>query len=130
MTVLITLLFSAAFARDAVVTLQSDSLEEYSVPAKAFAESFKGKVQTFSLHGKKSTAMRIAADLKRDPPPLIIAIGAKAAWIARHKVKEDHGNLRTAGALARHVFWEKQSITQALRHLNARQSKYRFVNGS
>ena len=55
---------------------------------------------------------------------------AKAAWIARHRVNEDHGNLRTAGALARHVLWEKPSITQALRHLNARQSKYRFVNGS
>ena len=54
----------------------------------------------------------------------------KAAWIARHRVNEDHGNLRTAGALARHVLWEKPSITQALRHLNARQSKYRFVNGS
>ena len=55
----------------------------------------------------------------------------KAAWIARHKVKEDHGNLRTAGALARHVLWEKPSIAQALRHLNARQTKYRFVaNGA
>ena len=54
----------------------------------------------------------------------------KTAWIARHKVNEDHGNLRTAGALARHVLWEKPSITQALRHLNARQSKYRFVNGA
>ena len=55
----------------------------------------------------------------------------KTAWIARHKVNEDHVNLRTAGALARHVLWEKPSIAQALRHLNARQTKYRFVaNGA
>ena len=55
----------------------------------------------------------------------------KAAWIARHRVNEDHANLRTAGALARHVLWEKPSIAQALRHLNARQTKYRFVaNGT
>ena len=55
----------------------------------------------------------------------------KAAWIARHKVNEDHSNLRTAGALARHVLWEKPSIAQALRHLNAHQTRFRFItNGA
>ena len=51
----------------------------------------------------------------------------REAWIARHKVNEDHGNLKTAGALARHILWEKPTIGGALKTLNARQKTYRFV---
>ena len=51
----------------------------------------------------------------------------REAWIARHKVNEDHGNLKTAGALARHILWEKPSVGGALKTLNARQKTYRFV---
>ena len=55
----------------------------------------------------------------------------KAAWIARHKVREDHNKFETAGALARHVLWSKPSLREALKELNARQAKYRFVtNGA
>ena len=55
----------------------------------------------------------------------------KAAWIARHEVSEDHSNLKTAGALARHILWEQPSMKDALKKLNARQKKYRFVaNGA
>ena len=55
----------------------------------------------------------------------------KKAWIARHSVNEDHSNLISAGALARHILWEQPSMKEALRQLNARQKKYRFVaNGA
>ena len=55
----------------------------------------------------------------------------KKAWIARHSVSEDHSNLISAGALARHILWEKGTIKDAIKHLNARQDKYRFVaNGT
>ena len=55
----------------------------------------------------------------------------KAAWIARHRVNEEHSNLKTAGALARHVLWESPSIQAAIKRLNARQSKYHFkANGT
>ena len=55
----------------------------------------------------------------------------KAAWIARHSVREDHRDLRTAGALARHVLWSEVTLQEAIKKLNARQSKYRFTtNGA
>ena len=55
----------------------------------------------------------------------------KAAWIARHRVREDHSDLKTAGALARHVLWSETTLEKAIKKLNARQSKYRFTtNGA
>ena len=55
----------------------------------------------------------------------------KADWIARHRVREDHSDLRTAGALARHVLWSETTLKEAIKKLNARQSKYRFTtNGA
>ena len=29
----------------------------------------------------------------------------KRAWIARHKVREDWGNPKTAGSLSKHILW-------------------------
>ena len=51
----------------------------------------------------------------------------REAWIARHKVNEDHRNLKTAGALARHILWEKPNVDSALKTLNGRQKTYRFT---
>ena len=50
----------------------------------------------------------------------------KGAWLARHKVKSDFGNIETAGSLAKNILWNKPSISSAVRDLNARQKKYRF----
>lgn len=83
---LIFALLSVAFARDTVAILISDSLPEYQEPAKAFIESFSGTTQTFYLEGDKAKALKITRDLQDDPPEIIFAIGAKAAYIAKQEL--------------------------------------------
>ena len=51
----------------------------------------------------------------------------KAAWEARHRVREDWTDITTAGALAKHVLWNKPTIQASIRDLNRRQSDYRFI---
>ena len=53
----------------------------------------------------------------------------KEAWIARHKARENWADLQTAGALAKHVLWNKRSIAESIRDLNRRQKKYVFHAG-
>ena len=79
-------LLSVAFARDTVAILISDSLVEYQEPAKAFIEAYPGTTQTFHIEGDKSKALNITRDLQDDPPEMIFAIGAKAAYIARQEL--------------------------------------------
>ena len=51
----------------------------------------------------------------------------KRAWEARHKVNEGWQDYDTAGALAKHLLWNKRSMKAAVRDLNGRQKQYRFV---
>ena len=51
----------------------------------------------------------------------------KAAWEARHRVREDWGNYESAGALSKHLLWNKISLRASINSLNRRQKKYRFV---
>ena len=51
----------------------------------------------------------------------------KAAWEARHRVREDWADPTTAGALAKHVLWNKPTIQASIKDLNKRQSDYRFI---
>jgi hypothetical protein len=50
----------------------------------------------------------------------------KEAWIARHKARENWADMQTAGALAKHVLWNKKSIAESIKDLNRRQKKYVF----
>jgi putative tryptophan/tyrosine transport system substrate-binding protein len=76
-------LIQAAFARDYIVILQSDTLDEYQVPATAFIESIGMQTKRFQIKGERERAVGFAEDLVQDPPPVIFALGAKAAWTAR-----------------------------------------------
>ena len=51
----------------------------------------------------------------------------KKAWEARHKVNENWRDYDSAGALAKHVLWNKSSMKASVRDLNARQKQYKFV---
>ena len=51
----------------------------------------------------------------------------KANWEARHKVRENWKDYDSAGALAKHVLWNKPTIAESVRDLNARQKQYTFV---
>ena len=51
----------------------------------------------------------------------------KRAWEARHRVNEDWADYDSAGALSKHLLWNKRSMKASVRDLNARQKQYRFV---
>ena len=51
----------------------------------------------------------------------------KAAWEARHRVREDWTDLTTAGALSKHLLWNKPTIQASIKDLNKRQSDFKFV---
>ena len=51
----------------------------------------------------------------------------KENWEARHRVREDWTDYDTAGALSKHVLWNKKTIAASVVDLNKRQTQYRFV---
>jgi len=51
----------------------------------------------------------------------------KSNWEARHRVREDWGKYDSAGALAKHVLWNKPTLKGSVQELNARQKQYTFV---
>ena len=48
-------------------------------------------------------------------------------WEARHKVRENWKDYDSAGALSKHVLWNKPTLEASIRDLNARQKQYTFV---
>ena len=50
----------------------------------------------------------------------------KKAWMARHKVNADWSDYDTAGALSKHVLWNKASMKASVSDLNSRQKQYKF----
>jgi ABC-type uncharacterized transport system substrate-binding protein len=79
-------LVPAAEAREAIAVLRSDELPEYDEPVDAFVRGVGAPVEVFALKGDKATARRIAQKLAADPPPAVLALGAKAAWIASQEL--------------------------------------------
>lgn len=77
-----------ARANPEIAVLQSDDLPGYEVPARAFEAAIDRPVHVYDLQGDYEHAMNIAARLRKDPPPLVFAVGAKAAWIAAQELPE------------------------------------------
>ena len=50
----------------------------------------------------------------------------KANWEKRHKVRENWSDYDSAGALSKHVLWNKTSIAASVRDLNSRQNQFTF----
>ena len=50
----------------------------------------------------------------------------KKAWEARHRVNENWQDYDTAGALSKHLLWNKTSLRASMTDLNARQKQFRF----
>jgi hypothetical protein len=51
----------------------------------------------------------------------------KENWEARHRVRENWQDYSSAGALSKHLLWNKPTLQASIRDLNARQKVYRFV---
>ena len=51
----------------------------------------------------------------------------KENWIKRHKVKSSFNKYDTAGALAKHILWNKNTLNASVKDLNKRQNQYKFI---
>ena len=71
------------WARNYVVVLQSDTHEEYDITTQSIIESLPGNVKRYQLQGSEERANSLGVELQKDPPPLVYAIGAKAAYISK-----------------------------------------------
>ena len=50
----------------------------------------------------------------------------KRNWEARHKVRENWKDYDTAGALSKHVLWNKKTLKASVQDLNRQQNEFRF----
>ena len=50
----------------------------------------------------------------------------KKAWEARHRVNEDWRDWDSAGALAKHILWNKTNMKASVADLNSKQNRYKF----
>ena len=53
----------------------------------------------------------------------------KTNWEKRHKVRENWKDYDTAGALSKHVLWNKTNLRESVRDLNQQQKDYKFKLG-
>jgi len=81
---LLALSIGLAHARSTVVVLTSEDLPRYTEAAATFSAQLGRPVEVVRIGGDRARAMRVAAELTADPPPLIFALGEKAAWTAVH----------------------------------------------
>ena len=51
----------------------------------------------------------------------------KANYIKRHQANEDWTNVKTPGFLSRFILWNKPTIEESIRDLNARYKTVRFT---
>ena len=51
----------------------------------------------------------------------------KSNWEARHKVRENWKDYDSAGALSKHVLWNKPTLKASIDDLNTRQKQYNFI---
>ena len=50
----------------------------------------------------------------------------KTNWEKRHRARENWKDYDTAGALSKHVLWNKTNIRESVRDLNRKQTDYKF----
>jgi putative ABC transport system substrate-binding protein len=75
-------LVAAALARSDIAVLLSDSVAAYDEPVASFRAAVARPVTVYDLEGDRARADVIVKQLAADPPPLVYALGAKAAYMA------------------------------------------------
>ena len=76
----------SAFAEPYIAVLQSDSFVEYQTPTTSFLKNCTMKTKAYDIHGEKDLGLKRIAELKRNKPKAIFAVGAKAAWLAQQEL--------------------------------------------
>jgi len=80
---------------------------------KRLAARFEGKTVHFGQQGGSTFVDH------KDPR-------TKNAWEARHRVRENWKDYDSAGALSKHVLWNKPTLAASVKDLNRRQTQFRF----
>jgi len=75
-----------ASAIDSVVVLKSDDLGVYEPTVEAFKEATERPVSVLSIEGERERAKEVVTRLRFDPPPLVFALGAKAAFMIHQEM--------------------------------------------
>jgi len=83
---LLALLPGRALAIESVVILISDDLVVYDAAVQAFEDGVGRPVTVLSIQGQRAVANEIVTRLRFDPPPLVFALGAKAAWMVQREM--------------------------------------------
>ena len=76
------LFVSPALARADIVVIVSDSLATYDAPVERFSAMVGRATTRFDIQGSRARADVLIRQLQADPPPLVFALGAKAAYSA------------------------------------------------
>lgn len=82
----LSVILSIAYAQTDAVILVSETLPEYQLAAEAFASSYPGSTKIIQIEGNKAKSIRIANELRANPPNVIFAIGTKAAYTSVQKL--------------------------------------------
>lgn len=92
-------------------------LKKSEKPDKRFKMIFQNK--TIHFGSGKPTGKGAYIDHKDDK--------IKENWIKRHKVREDHNNPKTAGALSRHILWSKKTLDKSIKHFENKFKNYDII---
>ncbi len=81
-------LVGAALAVSPVAIVVSDDVPAYEDPAVAAQRLIGDRGAIYRLHGREADGAAVGARLAADPPEVVLAFGAKAAWIARKAIPD------------------------------------------
>ena len=81
-------LVGPSLARDAPAILRSDESSAYDLPVQAIQRSLGGLATVHDLQGDRQVAEKVVRELRLDPPPVVVALGPKAAFAARNGLFE------------------------------------------
>jgi putative ABC transport system substrate-binding protein len=76
----------SAWAISSIVVLKSDDLAVYDAPIEAFDDAVGRPVTVLDIEGQRAIAKEVVTRLRFDPPPLVFALGAKAAWMVHEQM--------------------------------------------
>lgn len=78
----------AALAGTPIAVVISDDIPAYEEPVDAFLAEKDGLATVYRLHGREAESALVSARLTADPPQVVFAVGAKAAWTARRALPQ------------------------------------------
>lgn len=86
LTALVATLIAGPALAGRVAVVQSDDLDPYTAPVQPFLDALGEPADVYNLRGRENDADALASRLVDDPPQVVFALGAKAAWLLRKRL--------------------------------------------